>query len=100
MKSQSHRRVGAAADHNPAVAAGEAKIIPAAKQLLNPASERRPKPNRAPHPGRRSAGSARTGEKMDQTRLKHDLDTRTLSGDVRDALLTHVRDMKVGWQFL
>lgn len=37
---------------------------------------------------------------MDQADKAYDLDTETLSGDVRDALLTHVRDMKVGWQFL
>jgi hypothetical protein len=30
----------------------------------------------------------------------YDLDVETLSGDLRDALLTHLRDMKVGWSFL
>jgi len=37
---------------------------------------------------------------MDEDDKVYDLQTETLSGDVRDALLTHVRDMNVGWKFL
>lgn len=30
----------------------------------------------------------------------YDLEHDTLSGDIRDVLLSHLRDMQVGWQFL
>lgn len=31
---------------------------------------------------------------------RYEMEADTLSGDIRDALLTHVRSMEVGWRFL